>query len=215
MANQVWTLEDVNLFCGNGPNNNQDSNHLILSEMKLPGIDVQFTDHRAGGALLNMEINNMIARLESTFVLLGLTPQVLGIVNSWAYNSRWFSAFGVIRDQMTGDVAQAAAVMQGQLGRADPTNWTRGNVMHSNYSIRGIIHYEFTIAGTPIYQWDYQTNTLVVGGETQTAIINQLLQTGAIPAPPVLTNPISGWNQPVGGTDNTLNTSSAVSPANA
>src|SRR5580765_808307 len=114
MSNSVWTLEDVNLFCGDGPNNNVDSNHLVLTEMKLPGIDAQYTDHRAGGAPVNIEINNMIARMESTFTLLGMTPQVMKLVNSWGYNNRWFTAFGVIRDQQTGDVAQAAALIQGQ-----------------------------------------------------------------------------------------------------
>lgn len=202
MANAVWTLEDVNLFCGDGPNNNTDSNHLVLTEMKLPGIDVQYTDHRSGGGMVNMEINNMVARMESTFVLLGMTGQVMKTVNSWSYNNRWFTAFGVIRDQMTGEVAQAAALIKGQLGRADPQNWTRGNVLHTTYAIRGIIHYELYIAGDRIYLWDYFNNTLVVGTEDQTAVINSMLQTGNTNAAPLLTTPLAGWQQPTGGNNN-------------
>jgi hypothetical protein len=171
--------------------------------MKVPAMDAQFTDHRAGGAMVNIEVNNMMARLESTFVLLGLTPQVMSIVNSWSYNNRWFSAFGVIRDQLSGDVAQAAALIQGQLGRADPQNWTRGNVLHTTYAIRGIIHYELFVAGVQTYLFDYGSNTLQVGNEDQTAVINQLLQTGQTNPGPRLTNPLAGWQQPVGGADNT------------
>jgi hypothetical protein len=202
MANRVWTLEDVNLFCGDAPNNNQDSNHLVLTEMKLPGLDAQYTDHRAGGAMVNIEINNMIGRLEATFVLVGMTGQVMKLVNSWAYNNRWFTAFGVIRDQQTGQVAQGAALIKGQLGRADPQNWTRGNVLHTTYAIRGIMHYEFYIAGDRIYLWDYFNNTLVVGVEDQTAVINSLLHTGNTNAAPLLTTDLAGWKQPSGDNNN-------------
>lgn len=212
MANPVWTLEDVNLFCGDGPSNNVDSNHLVLTEMKLPAIDSQFTDHRAGGAMVNIEINNMVARLESTFVLLGLTSQVMKTVNSWSNNNRWFTAFGVVRDQLSGDVAQAAALIKGQLGRADPQNWTRGNVLHTTYAIRGIQHYEFFIAGDQVYLFDYQTNTLVVGSEDQTAILNQLLNTNQTTTGPLLTTNLAGWQQPVGGPDNSAVASNAPAP---
>jgi hypothetical protein len=129
---------------------------------------------------------------------------VLKTVNSWSYNNRWFTAFGVVRDQQSGDVAQAAALIQGQLGRADPQNWTRGNVLHTTYAIRGIIHYELYIAGDQIYLWDYFQNTLVVGTEDQTAVINQILQTGSTSAAPLLTTPLSNWLQPWGGANNEL-----------
>lgn len=202
MANAVWTLEDVNLFCGNAPNNNKDSNHLVLTEMKLPGIDAQYTDHRAGGAMINIEINNMVARMESTFVLIGMTGQVMKIVNSWTTNNRWFTAFGVIRDQMDGTVAQGAALIKGQLGRADPQNWTRGNVLHTTYAIRGIMHYELYIAGDQIYLWDYFSNTLKVGTEDQTSVINTILQTGSTNTSPLLSTPLNNWMQPGGDANN-------------
>lgn len=216
MANPVWTLEDTNLFCGDGPTNNVDSNHLVLTEMKLPAIDSQFTDHRAGGSMVNIEINNMVARLEATFVLLGMTPQVMSTVNSWSYNNRWFSCFGVVRDQQTGDVAQAAALIQGQLGRADPQNWTRGNVLHTTYAIRGILHYELFIAGAQIYLFDYFTSSLVVGSEDQMAVINQLLQTNQTTPSPLLTNPLAGWQQPSTDSNNaTVSTTEAATTASA
>lgn len=186
MANPFWTLEDANLFCGSQPQTTGASNHLILTEMKLPAIDQQYADHRATGASISAEINTVIARLECPFVMLGMTPQVMGLISSWDQQSNWFTAYGVIRDQVTGEAAQAAAVIQGQLGRADPQNFRRGDVMHTNYSIRKVIHYELQIAGTSVYLWDFATNTLIVYGIDRNLVINNFLVTGSTAAQPVL-----------------------------
>ena len=184
MPNPVWVMEDANLFCGVGPTDNVASNHLILTELKLPGLDMQFVDHRAGGAPVAIEISTVIARLEATFVCLGMTPQIMQLIGSWAKTMNWFWAYGVIRDQSTGEAAQAAAAIQGQLGRADPQNYRRGDVMHTNYAIRGIQHYELNIAGDNVYLWDFQTNTRIIGNIDQNSVINGFLNTGATQASP-------------------------------
>jgi phage tail tube protein FII len=126
-----------------------------------------------------VEISTVIARLECTFVLLGLTPQVMELIGSWASTMNYFTAYGVIRDQSTGEAAQAMAVLKGMLGRSDPQNYRRGDVMHTNYSIRCIMHYELNIAGEQVYLWDFPTNTRVIGGVDQNAVINNYLSTGA------------------------------------
>lgn len=176
MANPVWTLEEVNLYCGVSPDDSTASNHLTLAEFKIPMLDNQYTDHRPGGAPIAIEVSTILARLECTFVLLGLTQQVLLLAESWADAQNWFTGFGVIRDQVTGYVAQAAVSIQGQLGRVDPQNWNRGGIMHTNYSIRGIRHYEFQIAGNPIYYWDFAENTFIVGSINRWEQINQFLR---------------------------------------
>lgn len=192
MANHVWTLEDANLYCGSAPGDNTYSNHLILTEMKLPGLDMQFVDHRAGGAPIAIEVSTVIARLEVTFVCVGVTPQIMGLIGSWASTMNKFTAYGVIRNQETGEAAQAMAVIKGMLSRADPQNFRRGDVMHTNYSIRGIMHYELNIAGEPIYFWDFSTNTRIIGIVDQNQVINNFLGTGATTAPSGITT-VSGW----------------------
>ncbi len=201
MSNLVWTLEDANMFCGVAAQDNTASNHLVLTEVKLPGLDMQFVDHRAGGAPISIEISTVMSRLECTFVILGLTPQILTLVGSWLNSQNWFWIYGVIRDQQNGLAAQAAAVIKGQLGRADPQNYRRGDVTHTNYAIRGIVHYEFSIAGQNIYQWDYMTNTRIIGGYNQNSAINQFLNVPSTTAAWSLT-PTSGFvddDAPVAG----------------
>jgi Bacteriophage tail tube protein len=186
MANPVWVMEDANMFCGVGPTDNTHSNHLILTEVKLPGLDMQFVDHRAGGAPVAIEISTVIARLECTFVCLGMTPQIMELIGSWNQAMNWFWIYGVIRDQADGSAAQAAAAIQGQLGRADPQNYRRGDVQHTNYAIRGIQHYELNIAGANVYHWDFQTNTRIIGDIDQNRVVNTFLNTAAVTAAPAI-----------------------------
>src|ERR1035437_4004417 len=188
MPNPVWTMESANLYCGNGPDDGNASNHLSLTELKLPGLDVQWVDHRAGGGPVAIEIDTVIARLECTFSLIGVTPQVMVMLGGWGNGAKQsFDAYGVIRDQATGQTMQAHANLLGMLSRADPQNWRRGDVLHHAYAIRGIVRYQLVIAGEQIYYWDWATNTRVIGGTDLNAATNALLLTGgAAVVPPAL-----------------------------
>jgi phage tail tube protein FII len=186
MANPVWTLEDANMFCGVGPTDNTASNHLVLTEVKLPGLDMQYVDHRAGGAPIAIEVSTVVARLECTFVCVGLQEQIMKLIGSWNNTMNWFWIYGVIRDQGNGQAAQAAAAIKGQLGRADPQNYRRGDLMHTNYAIRGIQHYEFNIAGANVYLWDFMSNTRIIGDVDQNRILNTFLNTAAVTAAPAI-----------------------------
>jgi Bacteriophage tail tube protein len=172
MGNPMWVMDYANLFCGSGPHDDGASNHLILTELNLPAMDVQYSDHRAAGAPIFIELDTGMARLEATFVLVGLTPQVMNLVDSWVLTERKFFAYGNVRDQNTGVAMQAAAAFIGQLGRSDPQNFRKGDVMHTNYAIRGITHYEFKVADQDLIFWDYFTNVRRFGGRDKNAEIN-------------------------------------------
>lgn len=189
MPNSIITMEKANMFCGAAPSDTNVSNHLIITELKLPAMDEQYTDHRPGGAAVAIEIDTIIARLECTFALVGLTPQVMGLVGSWQQSQNLFYAYGVLRDRQTGEALQAIALLKGRLGRSDPQNWQRGNVLHTQYSIRGITHYELNIAGEQIYFWDFFSNQFIVRSVDRNADTNNLLSTGSIAAPTPLIQP--------------------------
>jgi P2 family phage contractile tail tube protein len=186
----------ANLFCGAESADESNSNHLVLTEVKLPSLDNQFVDHRAGGAPITIEIDTIVGRLESTFVIAGWTPQISGLFYSWAGADNLFTMYGVVRDRQTGEAQQAIAYMRGKLGRSDPQNYRRGDVFHWNYAIRGITHYELQLADELIYFWDFFTNTFQVGGVNVMAAQNRFLDTGATLGAPVLSgrSPTGGIN---------------------
>lgn len=195
MPNPVLVMDYANLFCGSGPADDSASNHLTLTEVKLPSFEMQYTDHRAGGAPIYIEVGTGMARLETTFVLIGITRQVMQLVDSWIPEQRNFYVYGNVRDQHTGQAIQAAAAFTGQLGRSDVQNFRKGDVMHINYSIRQIIHYEFGLAGGLVYYWDYFNNTRFQGGQDMNAEINENLHVNS-PAPEFMLN---NFSIPLGG----------------
>lgn len=175
--NTVYIMERANIFCGDV--DPTLSNHLTVTSLKLPGLDYNLVDHAPGGAPVAIDVPTHINRLESTFNLAGWQPWVMKLVNLTRRANMHFTAYGLIRNRRTGEATQARTVMFGQLGRVNPTEFTGGNVMAHEYSIRAITHYELYFKAEEIYYWDFFTSTFRVGGESQNDDININLAIGA------------------------------------
>lgn len=174
----LLTMEAANIYCGvNQPNDISNSNHLRLADVKLPGMDEQYVDHRGAGAPVAIEIDTMFARLQCDFTLAGWTSQVATLLAQWGSDVNQYWVFGALRDRVSGTVMQGIASIYGRLGRADPQLWRRGDVAHWAYSIRGITKYKLLINEdqTPMYEWDYYNNIFNVGGTSIAADINAAL----------------------------------------
>lgn len=178
MANNIYVLEAVNLLVSNiaaTSNASQSiySQHLTLSELKLPGLEIAYVNHQPGGAWLGIEVDVNMTRLEATFNLAGIQTEVMSLLNR---QLNTFTAFGAVRSRADGSIQQAKAIMTGQLGRVNPQNFRRGDLLHHEYSIRGLVHYEFYIgeqsAPEEIYFWDFFTNTFRIAGVDTNADVN-------------------------------------------
>lgn len=174
-ANTVWSFEEANLFCGKEATDQSVSLHLKLSDVKLPAINEQYQEHRSMAGPVAFEINTILARLECTFTIVGVESQVYKMPYTWDENLMWFDMYGVIRDQLTGEIVKGHAQFHGKLGRVDPQAWRRGDLMHTACAIHGIRRYVLAFGDDQIYYWDFFTNTLIVGGVNRTADINQAL----------------------------------------
>lgn len=161
----VLSMEAANLFCGKGASTSA-STHLVLTQVKLPSFDINYVDHRPGGAPVGVEIDTICNHLECTFVTLGLQPGILSMLRSLSFDDHYFEFYGVLRDQIEGSLWQAVARMTGQLARADPTPFDKGDVLHTQYSIRGMTHYELNVAGQEVYFWDFAQNIFRTGSPT-------------------------------------------------
>ena len=185
MANPLMILELANIFAGLVDPG--ASNHLVVQDLKLPAIEENYVDFAAGGAPVQIEIPTYINRLESTFTLIGFVPQVMTMIGLTVRSSQVFSAFGLVRDRLTGDAYQVRAVMTGRLGRVNPSNFRRGDLFSHEYSIRGITRYILDV-GDPsspesIYKWDFYELMKVIGGVDANADLNAMLLTGASGSP--------------------------------
>lgn len=194
MANAtVYVLEEVNMICGNvggGPSAPGISTHLTLSELKLPGMEEAYVDHMPGGAPVSIEVPMHINRLECTFNLAGFNPDVMRLLGSANRSLQIFTANGLVRDRRSGEALKAQAVIQGRLGRVNPTNFQKSNLFQHEFSIRSIVSYKLDMqetkdaAGmTPIYQWDFFTSDFFVGDTNMNADMIRILGIPTVSAP--------------------------------
>jgi phage tail tube protein FII len=194
MANlgTIYVMESANLIVGDRGNNGSAagiSTHLVLQELTLPMLEENNVDHAPGGAPVAIEIPTHINKLEATFNLAGWDPMIMGKIGREGYEHHVFTAYGLIRDRRTSTALQAIAVMQGRLGRVNPTAFSKGNLMAHEYSIKTIVHYELWMQmsaedkdPTEIYWWDFFTSRLRSGREELT---DRMVNVLAIPANPV------------------------------
>lgn len=180
-SSTILSFEEANMFCGKQASDNSVSLHLKLSEVKLPAMDELFQEHRSTAAPVALEINTIFARLECAFTIVGMDPQVYKVIapslesGEWDTDLMWFDMYGVIRDQLTGEIIRGHATFNGRLGGVDPQAWRRGDLFHTACAIQGIRHYELSLDSDSLYYWDFFSNTLIVGGVNRTAGINNAL----------------------------------------
>jgi phage tail tube protein FII len=184
LPNPLFVMEFANMYCGSAPDDDGASNHLILTQVELPQLEVQYIDHRPGGAPVSVEIDVVQTRMECKFELVGITRQVMQLLYGHMPRAENFFIYGSIRDQLSGEAIQLEAQIRGQLGLVGPGPFQRGGEpMRVRYAIRGINAYVLSMAdapsgseeGTrrqsmPIYEWDFFTNVWAVGGVNQNGI---------------------------------------------
>lgn len=142
-------MEGANLYVGNDIT---ASNHLILAELRLPSLERNYVDHVPGGTTVGIEVDTHLNRLEASFTLAGWQPQVLGYI---AAGDQTFQIYGLVRDRRSGRPLEAMAIIQGRIGRATPSPYTRGTVQVHEYAIRGIMHYTLTLDYQVMFSWDF------------------------------------------------------------
>lgn len=190
MAQQtLYTMESAQMRCGDvggGPGVPGEMTHLTIQEMKLPALEEAFVDHTPGGAIAGTEIMMVINKLEATFNLAGWQPRIMRLFGTANRSNQRFEAIGLIRDRRTGVALKGQAIIEGRLGRVNPTNFAKGNLMAHEYSIRGIISYKLSMQEDPnstrmepIYEWDFFTSEFWVGENDVNSDLKRILLGGA------------------------------------
>ena len=165
MPNFPLVLEYANLFCGSAPRDDKASNHLVLNELTLPTMEIQYVDHRAGGAPVAVEIDVVMTRMELSFEVVGITPQIMALLRNLELAKHDFFAYGNLRDYMGGGSIGLYAYFHGQLAKVQPAAFRKGDVFHTRYQVRGLMRYSLYLGNSevPIYEWDFFTNTFQTG----------------------------------------------------
>jgi Bacteriophage tail tube protein len=194
-SNTVYTMESANLICGDisAKTSPGISTHLVLQELKLPTLEENYVDHTPGGAAVGIEIPSHINKLEATFNLAGWDPDVMVFLGRETRFHQRFTAYGLIRDRRSSAALQCVAIMEGRIGRVNPTAFSKGNMMSHEFSIKSIVSYQLFMQRTTedpllreIYSWDFFTSIKRIDGVDLNDDMVRLL---AIPGNAVDTQP--------------------------
>lgn len=172
--NTIYVMEAVNLFCDN--DDPTSSKHLTISELKLPTLEENFTDHHPGGAPVQIEIGIGIKKLDATFKLIGFDPQLLAQFGLGTKVRHLYTAYGVIRDKKTGLAKEAKAVIEARLGKVAGDAFKKGDVQMHDYALNEVMHYELHFDGAEKVYWDFFTNEWRIDGVPQNAVENSILR---------------------------------------
>jgi uncharacterized protein len=173
-SNTIYVMEAANLFCGD--HDPTASKHLTLVELALPTLQGIYADHHPGGGRVAIELEVGVQKLEPTFKLNGYDPDVLTLFGVGGKLKRVFTAYGVIVDKRTGRRIESKAVIEGRLGKVEPSAFQRGELQSHDYAINEVTHYEVWFDGQQKIFWDFFTNSWLVNGADENAEINQILR---------------------------------------
>jgi len=172
----IFVLTGVNLFCGD--DDPTKSKALTLAELKLPTLEEDYQSHRAGGALVEIEIPVGIKKLDATFKLDGTDTDLLVKFGLNSKVRQVFTAYANISDRRSGRDIPARAIIEGRLGKVDPDAYKRGDLQAHNYAINEIVRYEYYYDGAEKVFFDFFENAWRVNGVDQLAAFNANLGIG-------------------------------------
>lgn len=169
---QFLLKEEMNLFVGDDPD---ASNHLTLSELALPKLEETNFDFQGGGAAFGLNMKGGgFKPLAASFKLAGVNLDVMKYFQLDETNTP-FTALSAMRDQLTGALKPAKAIINGRLGTIEEDAFKKGEMSQHDYGITGIVHYELHIDGKELYYFDWARGIVRVDGVDKRAKVRSML----------------------------------------
>lgn len=163
---EFYILEAVNLFCG--AEDLGSSKHLTITTLKLPVMEEKTAAHHPGGSLFEVTISALgFNPLTATFHLAGFDPGMLKLFGLGNALRRRYTAYGVIRDKLSGRAIQAKSLIDGRLNRMEQDAFSRGALTGHDYALSEIFHYELYFDGKEKHYFDFATVEWRVDGVSQ------------------------------------------------
>lgn len=134
-----------------------------IGDITLPVPQVKVEEMRNGGMALPIEVNLGYEKMEASFKLPGLDPQVLKLFGAAPGVEVPLMVTGATVDE-DGTVHSAVANLRGFMKQADPGNWKPGEMAENGHDF-AIRYYKLEIDGHPIYEMDMFD--VKVGGVSQ------------------------------------------------
>lgn len=153
MAEKMLLLEQVNLFLGN--HDPEDSNHVKLQSLGLPTLEKILVSHLGGGAGGEVEYSmNAFRPMQPTFKLAGYSKASYRLMAVGTNESQDFTAYGILRNKVTGVKHQAKAVFNGIVSRLAPDAFDRTSTFGHDHTVAEVTRYQLDVDGDEWFAWD-------------------------------------------------------------
>jgi P2 family phage contractile tail tube protein len=142
-----------------------------FGDMTLPVPQMKVEEMRNAGMALPIEVSLGYEKLEASFKMPGLDPQVLKLFGLAPGADTPLMVTGATVDE-DGTTHSAVANLRGFIKQADPGNWKPGEMAENDYQF-AVRSYKLEIDGNPIFEVDLFD--VKVGGVSQYAGVRNAL----------------------------------------
>lgn len=142
-----------------------------IGDITLPVPEMQVEDLRNGGMVMPIEVTLGYEKLEASFKMPGLDPQVLKLFGLKIGTLTPFMVTGATVDE-DGTTHSAVATLRGFLKQSDGGNWKPGEMAENDLTI-SVRSYKLEIDGKPIFEMD--AFDVKIGGVSQYADIKSAM----------------------------------------
>lgn len=163
--NPRFILRNCNLWA--------DRENLLgqIGDITPPVPQIKVEEMRNAGMAMPVEVSMGYEKLEFSFKMPGLDPQVLKLFGLKPGTKHMFLITGATVDE-DGDEHSAVMTIWGFLRQSDPGSWKPGDMAENDYQV-SVKEYKLEIDGNPIYEMD--AFDVKVGGVSQYSGIRSAL----------------------------------------
>ncbi|KAI94097.1 tail tube protein [Rhodomicrobium udaipurense JA643] len=141
------------------------SRAITISKLGLPALKRLSAEHKPGGGVGGIEfVFPQIEKIEPKFEVKGIDLDALtrfgfanGVYDKWTFAGAW-------RDKRTGKALPARATITGIISDWESDEFSPGELVGCNHTLKEVSHYEFTLDGKEIFYWDFYEREARSGG---------------------------------------------------
>lgn len=135
-----------------------------IEDIKLPDIELDTDEFRAGGMDAAVDVDRGMKKLEGSFKLAGVNPEISKLFGK---NSIGVTARGSFEDD-DGTVVAMVVDMRVRIRAISRDNWSAGERPAQEYSYTAS-YYKETVGGATVFEIDIANQTRIIGGTDQLA----------------------------------------------
>ena len=138
-----------------------------VETITLPVPSLTIEDFRNGGMDMPVGVPLGMEKLEMSFVMSALDPQLLNLFGVSPGDRKAFTVRGALVDELSGEHRAALGRVRGIIKTTDAGEWGAGEKASLTVSVDSIIYYKLEVGDDVVHEIDIETFTRIINGVDQ------------------------------------------------